>query len=83
MTKKITLKEKKSKPVCDALKVRVMDAKKKLPTSGITSLLVFRYPELGTVKGKSLIGNVLQLRQTDEEITNKLEALVIHLENNK
>jgi len=80
MAKKITLREKKTKPVCDALKERVKKAKEKLPASGITSLLVFYHPELDTVKKKSLISNIIQMKQTDEDITSKLEALVEQLE---
>jgi hypothetical protein len=80
--KKLTLREKKTKPVCDALKERVKKAKEKLPTSGITSLLVFYHPELDTVKKKSLISNVIQMKQTDEDITSKLEDLVKTINNN-
>ena len=73
--KKPTLKEKKNKPLNDDLKIRIIAVKKKLPTSGITSLLVFKYPELDNVRKRSLISNVLQLRQTDEDLTKKLETL--------
>jgi len=82
MTKKVTLKEKKSKPVCDALKRRILEVKPKLPNSGVTSLMVFYYPELDTVKKRSLMSNVLHLRQTDEDITEKLEALALKLNEN-
>jgi len=81
-TKRLTLKEKKNKPLNNELKKRVIDAKGKLPTSGITSLLIFKHPELDTIKKKSLIANVLQLRQTDEDITEKLEALAFTLTEN-
>jgi len=79
--KKPTLKEKKSKPLNDELKIRVINVKKKLPTSGITSLLIFKYPELDNVKKRSQISNVLQLRQTDQDITEKLETLAETLTN--
>lgn len=80
MPKKETLRQKKTKPICDALKERVTKAREKLPASGITSLLIHRHPELDNVKKKSLISNVLQLKQTDEEMTEKLEALVEQLQ---
>jgi hypothetical protein len=67
------------------LKIRVLNAKKDLPKSGITSLFFHyfkkEYPE--TDKNKSKLNNVLQTRTTDEDITNKLESLVDLLSNNK
>lgn len=80
--KKPSLKQKLSTPLNSALKKRVLEAKEKLPTSGITSLLIFKHPELNTVKKRSLISNVLQLRQTDADITEKLEALAFTLTEN-
>jgi hypothetical protein len=60
------------------LKIRVLEAKKDLPKSGVTSLFFHyfknEYPE--TVRNKSKLSNVLQTRTTDENITEKLEKLV-------
>jgi len=81
--KKMTLKEKEKTPLSGDLKTRVLAVKAKLPKSGITSLLIFKHPELNTVKKRSLINNVLQLRQTDEDITLKLETLALKLEASK
>ncbi len=67
--------EKKNSEVNHDLKKRVMAVKDILPKSGITSLLIYKHPELDTVKNKSLITNVLQCRTSDENITAKLEAL--------
>lgn len=80
-TKRPTAEEKKRVPADDSLKVRVINAKALLPKSGITSLLIFQFPELDTVKKRSLMSNVLQLRTTDLNITEKLEALVQTLQN--
>lgn len=77
--KRPTAEEKKRVPADDSLKIRVINAKALLPKSGITSLLIFQFPELDTVKKRSLMSNVLQLRTTDKDITEKLEALVITL----
>ena len=79
--KRPTAEEKKRVPADDSLKIRVINAKALLPKSGITSLLIFQFPELDTVKNKSLMSNVLQLRTTDLKITEKLEALVVTLQN--
>ncbi len=79
--KRPTAEEKKRVPADDSLKVRVINAKALLPKSGITSLLIFQFPELDTVKKRSLMSNVLQLRTTDLNITEKLEALVKTLQN--
>lgn len=80
MTKKLTRKDKVAKPISEDLKKRILDVKAKLPASGVTSLMVFKHPELDTVKKRSLISNVLQLRTTDQDITEKLEALALTLE---
>lgn len=60
------------------LKKRVLDAKENLPKSGITSVFFHyfkeEYPE--TKESRSRLNNVLQLRVTDEGITEKLEQLV-------
>lgn len=73
--KKPTRKEKEtSSPRQDLIK-RVMDAKNKLPSSGISPLFFHRFPKYETVKGKSRLNNVLQFRATDEDITEKLEEL--------
>jgi hypothetical protein len=81
--RKPTAEEKKLQPTDHSLKIRVINAKLLLPKSGITTLLVFQFPELDTVKKRSLMSNVLQLRQTDADITEKLEALVLTLQNSK
>ena len=73
--RRLSRKEKEVQPIDNTLKSRVIEAKKNLPKSGVSSLLTFKYPELDTVKKRSLIGNVLQLRTTDQDITEKLEAL--------
>lgn len=59
------------------LKIRVLEAKKKLPKSGITSLFFhyFKKEFKETSKNKSKLNNVLQTRATDENITTKLEKL--------
>ena len=75
MKKKPTAEEKKRLPTDDSLKIRVINAKALLPKSGITSLLVYQFQYLDTVKKRSLIANVLQLRTTDLDITEKLEDL--------
>lgn len=76
--KRLTLKEKESKPLKEDLKIRVLEAKKKLPKSGVTSLFFHYFKETfnDSVKNKSKLNNVLQLRITDENITKKLEELV-------
>lgn len=79
--KRPTAEEKKRTPTDDSLKIRVINAKALLPKSGVTSLLIFKFPELDTVKKRSLMSNVLQLRATDKDITEKLESLVTTLEN--
>ena len=79
MKKKPTAEEKKRLPTDDSLKIRVINAKASLPKRGITSLLVYQFQHLDTVKKRSLIANVLQLRTTDLDITDKLEDLVKQL----
>lgn len=56
------------------LKKRVLEAKEQLPKSGVTSLLIFKYPHLEAKKMH--LSNVLSLRVVDEDITEKLESLV-------
>ena len=73
--KKLTLKEKQALPLNEDLKIRVLNAKKLLPKSGITSFFLQLNPEFDTVKGRSLLNNVLQSRSTDLLITEKLEKL--------
>lgn len=67
------------------LKIRVLNAKRELPKSGITSLFFHyfkkEFPE--TDRNKSKLSNVLQTRTTDEDVTKKLEYLVTLLNNNK
>lgn len=81
--KKATRKEKESVPIRDDLKIRVMEAKKALPPSGITSFFMQIYPEYDNTKGRSRLSNVLQTKSTDEDMTAKLEALVIMVQNEK
>lgn len=73
--KKETRADKEKKPLSDDLKERIIAVKKLLPNSGITSLIAYKHPELNTIKKRSLVSNVLQLRITDEDITVKLEKL--------
>ncbi len=75
--KKLTLKQKKLQPLRSDLKIRVLEAKKNLPKSGITSLFFHYFKDSynDTVKNRSRLNNVLQVRTTDEEITIKLEKL--------
>lgn len=80
--KKSTRKEKESEPLREDLKIRVMEARKKLPTSGVTSFFLKLYPEYDNVKKRSLLGNVLQGRSTDLDVTEKLEKMVIIIESN-
>lgn len=78
MAKKPTRKEKEAAPLSEDLKIRVLNAKKELPNSGVTSLF-FHYFEddyKPTLKNKSRLNNVLQARITDEPITVRLEQLV-------
>lgn len=76
--KKPTRREKESEPLKEDLKVRVLEAKKSLPKSGVTSLFFHYFKETfsDTVKNKSKLNNVLQTRVTDKNITEKLEELV-------
>lgn len=74
--KKLTLKEKQALPLNEDLKIRVLNAKKALPKSGITSFFLQLNPEFDNVKDRSLLNNVLQSRSTDERITERLERLV-------
>lgn len=64
----------------DALKQRVINAKKELP-HGIVPLFVHVFPDWDTYKKRSKITNVLQLRMADAEITEMLEQLVERLKN--
>jgi hypothetical protein len=59
----------------DELKKRVIEAKRQLPPFfGGTFLHVF--PEYQNDKGRTRLTNVLQLRASDDQITEKLEKLV-------
>tara|TARA_R110000744_G_scaffold121116_2_gene225554 strand:- start:22742 stop:22993 length:252 start_codon:yes stop_codon:yes gene_type:complete len=70
--------EKEGEPLKEDLKIRVLNAKKELPRSGVTSLFFHYFKDSfnDSIKNKSKLNNVLQLRVTDEEITEKLEELV-------
>lgn len=63
------------------LKRRILDAKENLPKSGITSLYFHYYKDevKATSKNVQRLSNVLQLRVVDEDITKKVEALVLLL----
>jgi hypothetical protein len=78
MAKKQTRKEKEAQPLSEDLKIRVLTAKKSLPSSGVTSLFFHYFKEeyLPSIKNKSRLNNVLQARVTDENITIRLEQLV-------
>lgn len=78
---KQTRKEKEAAPLSSDLKIRVLKAKKLLPASGVTSLFFHYFKEDYTesVKNKSRLNNVLQTRITDEDITKKIEELVVLL----
>jgi hypothetical protein len=79
--KKLTRKEKEALPLREDLKIRVLEAKKHLPKSGVTSLFFHYFADEyeDSVKNKSRLNNVLQIRVTDEDITKKLEKLVVLL----
>ena len=68
------VKKKERAPLKEDLKIRVLNAKKMLPRSGVTSLFFHYFKD--SVKNKSKLNNVLQIRITDQEITEKLEELV-------
>lgn len=75
--KKLTRAEKEAIPLSSDLKIRVLEAKKNLPSHGLTALFFHYFKDFtDTVKNKSKLNNVLQTRQTDEDITEKLEQLV-------
>lgn len=58
----------------DALRIRVINAKKKLP-KGIIPLLTAKFPEYNNIQGRNDLTAVIQLRKTDVEITSKIEFL--------
>ena len=76
--KKPTRKDKEATPIRDDLKIRVLNAKKHLPKSGVTSLFFHYFGDeyIENFKNKARLNNVLQVRTTDENITEKLEKLV-------
>jgi hypothetical protein len=78
---KPTRAEKMKAPLSSDLKIRVLDAKEKLPVHGLTALFFHYFRDFSdTVKNRSKLNNVLQTRTTDEDITLKLEQLVKILE---
>ncbi len=79
--KRPTRAEKEAQPLSEDLKIRVLEAKKKLPKSGVTSLFFHYFKDEfnDSTKNKSRLNNVLQCRITDEEITKKLERLAVLL----
>jgi hypothetical protein len=66
----------------EELKIRVLNAKKNLPKSGVTSLFFhcFKTELKKTPKTYVKLNNVLQLRVTDEDYTCKLEILAVKLD---
>ncbi len=72
---KYTRKEKEQKPPREDLLKRVIEAKKLLPKSGITSFFLQLNPDYDNTKGRSRLANVLQFKITDEDVTIKIEAL--------
>lgn len=76
-SRKLTRAQKESRPKSDDLKIRVLQAKKNLPT-GVSSLFFhyFKDEYTDSVKNKSRLNNVLQTRVTDKDMTEKLEQLV-------
>jgi|TARA_R110000796_G_scaffold74629_1_gene167801 hypothetical protein len=83
MSKKITRKEKEGQTLSVDLKIRVLNAKKELPHSGVTSLFFHYFKEdyKDTIKNKSRLNNVLQTRITDLDMTLRIEQLVKLLNN--
>lgn len=57
------------------LKMRVLEAKKNLPKSGVTSLYFHYFKIKETDKAKTKLNNVLQLRSASKDITERLEKL--------
>ena len=68
----------------DALRIRVITAKKRLP-KGIIPLIQAKFPEYNNEKGRNELTSVLQLRKADAEITSKIEFLaeILKPENKK
>jgi len=68
----------KKKLIRADLKIRVLEAKNKLPSHGLTALFFhyFKNDFTNSTKNKSKLSNVLQTRITDENMTVKLEELV-------
>jgi len=70
---------KKPKPNQSELKSeliqRVIDVKKQLPSSGVTSLFVSMFPEYKQPAKRKKITAVLQFRSTDETIIELLEKI--------
>ena len=61
----------------DEIKIRVLEAKKFLPSSGITSLFFHHFTDVKkNYKNKVKLTNVLQLRTVDLDFTEKIESLV-------
>lgn len=64
----------------DALKQRVITAKKQLPKQ-IVPVFVHVYPEYNTEQQRTKLTNVLHLKTADILITEKLENLIKILQN--
>ena len=64
----------------DALKQRVITAKKNLPKQ-IIPVFIHVYPEFNTEQQKTKLTNVLHLKTADQTITEKLENLIKILQN--
>ncbi len=59
----------------DDLKLRVLQAKAKLPKGGIQAMMCHAYPEYCKDQGKSLLNDVLLCRRTDKKVTERLEKM--------
>jgi hypothetical protein len=64
----------------DALKQRVITAKKQLPKQ-IIPVFVHCFPEFNTDQQRTKLTNVLHLKTADQTITEKLENLIKILQN--
>jgi len=65
----LTPKEKKS-----ALRSRIEAIKNKLPKN-YRSIIISKYPQYDSYSGTSLINNVMNLKSTDEALTEILEKI--------
>lgn len=59
----------------DEIKLRVLNAKAKLPRN-YTTFFVHFFPEFDNDEGKKKLRSVLNMQQVDEQVTEKLERLI-------